>query len=180
MDTRSISHVNLITGEVVDLGLKSANTKFIQRGHKMYNYGLEYMLDRFTNTEIKHILSIFDTSFIDYNNLIFVKFSKIFEHMDSSHRSKLKRKLIDNMVIQEHNKKIMLNPYIFVPRGDKNVLNSQHLTQKVWKYLFEDATIGTDEVVRHVEHMFGPLTSTQYIHVGHKEYAKIIKAPAPC
>ena len=65
MDTRSITLTNLNSGEVFPTDLKLANTKFLQRGHKMYNHGIDYLLDRFTNTEIKLAISLFDSKYID-------------------------------------------------------------------------------------------------------------------
>lgn len=174
MDTRSITCLNLETGETLETNVKLSNNKFKQRGHTMYNYGIDYMLDRFTNSEIKKAISMFDTKFVDYNNILTVKFSQILPYMDSSDRSKLKKKLIENMVIQEHNKLIMLNPYIFIPRGDKNIQNSQYLTQRVWKYLFEDCNIGSDDVVRHAEHMFGSDVQIK-IRVGKGKFSKTIE-----
>ena len=177
MDTRSITLTNLNSGEVFPTDLKLANTKFLQRGHKMYNQGIDYLLDRFTNTEIKLAISIFDSKYIDYHNLLICKFSQILPNMDPSHRSKLKRKLINNQVLQEHNKKLMLNPYIFIPRGDKNIVNSQNLTQRVWKYLFEDMNTGTEEVIAHAEHMFGTSKQSNYIHIGKGEFSTILEKP---
>ena len=177
MNVNSITLLDLNTGETVDLTGTLPNTKFAQRGHKMYNYGIVYMLDKFTNTEIKRTISLFATEYIDYNNILTCKISKPLADMDPSHRSKLKRKLIDHKVIQEYNGKVMVNPYIFVPRGDKNIHNSQYLTQRVWKYLFEDANIGSDEVIKHAELLFGKLPSSKYLLVGSGDYTKLVEKP---
>ena len=72
----------------------------------------------------------------------------------------------------------MLNPFIFVPRGDKNIPNSQHLTQRVWKYLFEDANLGSDEVVAHAERLFGKLSRPTKIIVGSGNFTKLIEVPS--
>ena len=180
MDTKSISVSNLETGEVFNTDIKLTNSKFAQKGHKMYNYGVDYLLDNFTNTEVKRAISMFDSSTVDYCNLLTVKFSKLFPTMDASHRSKFKRKLLDKNVLAEYNKKLMLNPVIFLPRGDKNIRNCQHLTQRVWKYLFEDCTAVSDDVVSHAEYMFGDLQSvdSKYLLVGSKEHSKLIPKPA--
>lgn len=39
MDTRSITCLNLETGETLETNVKLSNNKFKQRGHTMYNYG---------------------------------------------------------------------------------------------------------------------------------------------
>ena len=56
-------------------------------------------------------------------------------------------------------------------------MNSQNLTQRVWKYLFEDMNTGTEEVITHAEHMFGTSKQSNYIHVGKGEFSTILEKP---
>lgn len=177
MDVESLALLDLNTGETLELTGVMPSTKFTQRGYKMYNKGVVHLIDVFTREEMKRTILLFSKDNIDYNNILIKSFLDITNDMSKAARSRFKRKLIDNQVIQEFNNKLMVNPYIFVPRGDKNIHNSQHLTQRVWKYLFEDANIGSDEVIKHAELLFGKLPSSKYLLVGSGEYTKLVEKP---
>ena len=151
--------------------------RFLQRGYKMYNNGVIALIEVLTKDEIKRIIALFDSTCIDYNNILTKSFLQLTSDMSKAARSRYKHKLIDNRVMQECNGKIMLNPFIFVPRGDKNIPNSQHLTQRVWKYLFEDANVGSDEVVAHAERLFGKLPGPTKLLVGSDNFTKLVEIP---
>ncbi len=172
---------NQETGEIGNVSAKLPDSKYTKKGHKMYNYGFREVVKNFTKDEAIRIIDFFDNKLVDYHNLLMPSFLELTKSMDSATRSRFKRKLIDNMVIQEYNKRLMLNPYIFLPRGDANIRNSRYLTQKVWEWLFMDKDTVSEEIMQHAEHMFGKLISTSaYIKVGSKEYAKIINKPKSC
>ena len=179
MSDRSVSVLNLESGEVLDTDLKFNDNKYIIRGYKMYNKGIEYLIKILTKDELLAVINIFNSDTIDYNNLLIGPFHKLTPQLSKSARSKLKKKLMDENVLGQYlDKRLMLNPFIFIPRGDANVHNSKHLTQRVWKYLFEDLTSTNDAVLKHVEHMFGKLPdSSTHIRVGTEEHGKIIKSP---
>jgi hypothetical protein len=155
MNTRSISVTNLETGEIFNTDLKFNDNRFIKRGRKMYSYSIHYLIDNCSKTELKTLMYMFESQNIDYFNILKHKWSSLVPNGDSYSKSKFKKKLKDKNIVQEYNKKIMLNPYIFIPIGDKNIRNSQWLTQKVWTYLFEDTNIFTDEIHEHAELVFG-------------------------
>ena len=178
MDLNSLALVDLNTGETKDINGVLPNTRFLQRGHKMYNKGVLALVELFTKEEIKRTIMLFDGSVIDYNNILMKSFLELTKDMSKAARSRFKKKLLEHQVLQEFNKRLMLNPYIFVPRGDKNIPNSQHLTQRVWKYLFDDATIGSDNVIAHTERLFGKVPESGHLLVGNGEYTKLI--PKPC
>ena len=172
MSSKNIALTNLETGEVFDTKLKLNDTKFATRGYKMYNDGVIKLFTVLTKAEALRAVSFYDSDTIDKFNILNMKFVKYTEDMDKSDRSKFKKKLIENDIMHEFNGKIMLNPYMFLPKGDKNVLNCNYLTQKVWNYLFIDCDSKSDEIEKHVETMFGKnaLHSSDYIKVGSKKY----------
>ena len=177
MDVNSLALIDLKTGETQSVNGTMPNTKFLQRGHKMYNTGVLGLIELLTKEEIKRTILLFDSSVIDYNNILMKPFLELTKGMSKAARSRYKHKLIDNRVMQECNGKLMLNPFIFVPRGDKNITNSQHLTQRVWKYLFEDANLGSDEVIAHAERLFGKLPGPGKLLVGSGNFTKLIELP---
>ena len=177
MDVNSLALIDLKTGETQSVNGIMPNTKFLQRGHKMYNTGVLGLIELLTKEEIKRTILLFDSSVIDYNNVLMKSFLELTNGMSKAARSRYKYKLIDNKVMQECNGKLMLNPFIFVPRGDRNVNNSQHLTQRVWKYLFEDANLGSDEVIAHAERLFGKLPGPNKLLVGSGNFTKLIEVP---
>ena len=150
-----IALVNLATGETFDTKIKQQDNKFRQRGYTMYNTGIVGLLQKLTNSESIILIQSFNATFIDYNNIYTKTFSKVFSTLDKSTRSRLKKKLLENEIIFEHNGKYMLNPYMFIPRGDKNVHNSIYLTQQVWKYLVGESNSRADDVLKHFRNMFG-------------------------
>lgn len=177
MEVNSIALVDLETGETKALNGVMPNTKFLQRGHKMYNTGVLGLVEIFTKEELKRTILLFDSNIVSYDNILMKPFLELCSDMSKAARSRFKRKLIDNHVLQECNGKLMLNPFIFVPRGDKNIPNSQHLTQRVWKYLFEDANVGSDEVINHAERLFGKLSGPTKLMVGSGKFTKFVEVP---
>jgi hypothetical protein len=161
---------------------KLPDTKFIRKGDKMYSTGIGLLLDNLSTTEIKRVLALCDKKHMNYYNIITSKFNEVFADMDKSHRSRFKRKLLDTMILQEYNKRLMFNPYIFIPRPDRNIHNSQHLTQRVWTWMFTDKDAATDDIIKHAEHMFGkaPGNLSTQIVVGSGEYAALVDKPEPC
>ena len=181
MSTKSISISNLETGEVFDTNIRLNDDKFIARGYKMYNDGVIRLFTALTKTEAIKAIELFDEKTVDRFNVLVGKFSDYTSEMHKTDRSKFKKKLIDNEIIQEFNKKIMLNPYIFIPKGDKNLKNSNYLTQRVWNYLFLDCDGKSEEIEKHAKRMFGEniFLESDYIKVGSKNHSKIIKKPQP-
>ena len=181
MSTKSISISNLETGEVFDTNIRLNDDKFMARGYKMYNDGVIRLFTALTKTEAIKAIELFDEKTVDRFNILVGKFSDYTSEMHKTDRSKFKKKLIDNEIIQEFNKKIMLNPYIFIPKGDKNLKNSNYLTQRVWNYLFLDCDGKSEEIERHAKLMFGEniFLESEYIKVGSKDHSKIIKKPQP-
>ena len=177
MDVESLALLDLNTGETVELTGVMPSTKFTQRGYKMYNTGVIHLIELFTREEMKRTILLFSKDNIDYNNILIKPFLSITKDMSKAARSRFKKKLIENHVLVEYNNKSMVNPYIFVPRGDKNIHNSQYLTQRVWKYLFEDANIGSEEVIKHAELLFGKLPTSKYLLVGSGDYTKLVEKP---
>lgn len=154
IDEKIISVTNLETGEVFDTNLKLHDNKFQIRGHKMYNSGIIGLIDVLTKEECKLIINSFDSDNVDYCNIYIKPFSEITIEMDKASRSRLKKKLIENRIMLDYNKKLMLNPYTFIPRGDKNIFNCNYLTQQVWKYLVEDCNNYSEQMEKHRRHMF--------------------------
>ena len=179
MSTKSISITNLETGEVFDTDLSLADNKFMIRGYKMYNDGVIRLFTALTKAEAIRAIELFDEKTVDRFNILVGKFSDYTSDMHKTDRSKFKKKLIDSEIIQEFNKKIMLNPYIFIPKGDKNLKNSNYLTQRVWNYLFLDCNAKSEEIEKHAKLMFGEgiFNSSDYLKVGSKNNSKIIKKP---
>lgn len=177
MDLNNLALIDLNTGETQDINGVMPSTRFLQRGYKMYNIGVLGLVEIFTKDEIKRTILLFDANTIDYNNMLMKSFLEATKDMSKAARSRFKHKLIDNQVLQEYNNKLMLNPFIFIPRGDKNIPNSQHLTQRVWKYLFVDANGGSDEIIAHAERLFGKLSGTNKLLVGSGNFTKLIEVP---
>lgn len=169
---------NLETGEVGEIIGKLPDDKYIIRGHKMYNIGVIGLLDVLTKDELKRLIIMFDSKVVDYHNLLMKPFLALTEDMSKSSRSRFKAKLIENNILQEYNKRLMMNPYIFMPRGDKNIKNSKWLTQQVWQWMFEDHDKFSSEVERHAVSMFGKLADCgTHLVVGNKDNSKIIPVP---
>jgi hypothetical protein len=177
MNIDSIAITDLNTGEVVDIFGKLPDSKFIVKGPKMYSVGLERLLEHFTSAELKNIVAVANSKHVSYYNTLTCKFSLLVGNVDKTYKSRLKRKMLDNKVLGEYNKVLMLNPYIFIPKRDKNIQNCQYLTQRAWKYMFEDMNSGSEEIIKHAELIFGPTAQSRCITVGAGEYAKTIEAP---
>lgn len=154
-DTRSISILNLESGEIYDTDIKMRDDRFARQGFKTYNTGVLQLIDVLTKNEIKLLIDVFsDIKLVDRNNMLLVSFLQITRDMLKSTRSTFKKKLTENNIINDYNNKIMLNPYIFMPRGDKNYKNSIYLIQQSWTYLFEDKDRYFEEVIKYVEMIF--------------------------
>lgn len=178
MDTRSITAINLESGETFNTDLKFKDNKFTVRGYKMYNASIDVLVDVLTKDELKAALKLFGSDTIDYHNLLIGPFHKLTSQMSKSTRSKFKKKLFDHGIMAECQGKLMLNPFIFLPKGDRNIRNSGHLTQRVWKYMFEDANSAGEDVVVHAEHMFGKSgVESKYLSVGSGDYQTLLPKP---
>jgi len=177
MNTSSIALVDLNSGEAVNLSGNMPNTRFLQRGYKMYNNGVIALIDVLTKDEIKRTVNLFNSNFIDYNNIFSKPFLKLTSDMSKAARSRYKRKLLTNSIMQEYHNKLMLNPYIFIPRGDKNIPNSQHLTQRVWKYLFDDINTYSENIEEHATHLFGAPEGPKHMYVGSSNFNKLVEVP---
>jgi hypothetical protein len=145
---------NLQTGEVYDTNLKIRDTRFEKRGYKMYNNGIITLLDVLSTNEMKILINIFQISTVDKYNIITKPFRTLTANMRPDSRSKFKKKLIENKILFEFNKKLMLNPFIFGSRGDTNIKNCKHLTQAVWTWLVDDTNKYSDDIQAHAERMF--------------------------
>jgi len=144
---------NQDTGEIFNyVGPLKTKKKYAIGGKMGYIGSLEKLLSILTNKELQLILKIFRED-CNENNLLNKKFKDVTPSFDTSRRSKYKKKLISNMIIQEHRGRIMLNPFIFKPTSIKH--NYQYLTQGLWKYLFEDKDDVEDEVKFHEDDVFG-------------------------
>jgi len=164
-DNKSISLLNLSSGEVYDTGLKHSDNRFMQRGDKMYAHGIEKLVDVLSKGEFKIVLNMFDSSTVDYYNRLMVPFKNVTPGMATSNRSKLKKKLIENGFMLEYKGKLMLNPYVFIPRGDKNIRNCNWLTQRAWKYLVEDCNTTSEEIEEHAEMLFGKPDKSDWLKI---------------
>lgn len=175
--------INKASGEIKDIGdyesPKQKDIRFIKGGHKMYNNGILGIIDMLTKDEIKRIITMFDAKTLDYYNILTNPFHKITSDMSKSARSRFKHKLLDSFTIAEFNGKIMLNPNLFIPRGDKNIKDCKFLTQRAWDYLFTDCDKGGEDVESHIELIFGEdsLSKATNAKVGSKEYSKFVKLP---
>ena len=158
-----ISITTLNNGEVNDVKIKvdtKYNKKYMVRGQKMYTKTVIDLIKNLTKQEVIEVIGWHDdTSICGYNNILKIPFLKITSDMDKSSRSWFKRKLLDANIILEYNKLIMMNPYIFVPREDKNIENSAYLTQRVFKYLAEDKDVSDDNIESNVELIFDNMTT---------------------
>lgn len=139
-----ITVANLETGETRDHEIEikqGGDNRFPTQGQKMYDTGLVKLLKVLSNTEILRLVQMHETTaIVGKHNLLQIPFKDATPDMNPSTRSKLKKKLVEVGVIYEFGKnKIMLNPYMFLPRKDKNIQNSQFMTQRLWKYIVEDA-----------------------------------------
>lgn len=177
MDLNSLALIDLNTGETQNINGVMPSTRFLQRGYKMYNIGVLGLVEVFTKEEIKRTILLFDATTIDYNNILMKSFLEVTKDMSKASRSRFKHKLMDNQVLQECNGKLMVNPFVFIPRGDKNIPNSQHLTQQVWRYLFTDSNIGSDEVLAHTQRLFGKFAAPTKLLVGSGNFTKLIEVP---
>jgi hypothetical protein len=128
--------------------------RFAIRGQKMYVWKLDDLIDVLTKEELKQLIRIFDdTKLYTKANILKVSFTKATQGLKPVARSRLKKKLLENGIILEYNGKIMINPYILVPRNDKDIRNFQYLVQKTYKYLTEDKDIefeGRDEFIDYI------------------------------
>ncbi len=138
-----ITVANLDTGETTENRVEikqGGDDRFAVRGQKMYDVGLIKLLKTLSNNEIIRVVGMHEvTAIVGKCNILQKPFKDVTPDMNSSTRSKFKKKLIENEIIHEFGKgKIMLNPFMFLPRKDKNIKNSQYLTQQLWKYAVED------------------------------------------
>ncbi len=128
--------------------------RFMIKGRKMYIWKIEDMLDVLSKEEFKTILKIYDDNRLtSRGNVLLVPFNKATLEMKTVARSRFKKKLLTNGLAIEYENRIMLNPYIFVPRNDKNIENFQHLVQRTYKYLSEDKDLyfeGIDDFVKEI------------------------------
>lgn len=173
-DTRSISLTNLETGEIHSTNMKFSDDKFMRKGAKMYVDSLKGLVDLLTKDEFKTLLDLFSTDNVDYCNVLIKPFKDVTSNMHTSNRSKFKKKLIENGVLFEYQNKLMINPFLFIPRGDRNIKNCNWLTQKVWTYLVEDCSAKVDNIEEHIEHIFGKQSKSDWLKLNNGMF---IKAP---
>lgn len=99
---------------------------------------------------------------------------------DQSRISKTIKQLKDLNFIAKVESKHMVNPFIVLPKYDKNERESQWLCQQVWKLYTEDMNIYIpDDHIPTVRYMLGLKEST-HIKVGNKkseEQSKIVEKP---
>lgn len=170
MDTKSVTLLNLKSGEEFKTDLKLSDNRFLLRGYKMYNKGLIELLEGFSNNEIKRIVNMFDRSNIDYYNIFTKSFKELTLDMNRSSRSRFKKKLINEEIIAEtYCKKIMLNPFIFVPIGDKNIKNCLYLTQRLWVLLVRDYSYNVEGLSKFMDFIFKDCDEFQEIKKLYRE-----------
>lgn len=176
-DNRSITLSNLETGELLDTNLKFNDDRFIQRGYKMYNDGIEYLIMNLGKQELLATMRLYDKTTVDQFNILTKPFNKLTPNLDTAVRSRLKKKLLHLGILGEVNKKLMLNPFTFIPKGTKDIRNCNWLTQRAWKYLFEDHDTGTEDIKAHADMMFGLELEqkSKWIQVGNGQFTKMIK-----
>lgn len=156
MDTRTLALSNLETGEIYgSADVKLKDDRYIARGYRMYNTGVEFLINNLSRKELLVTLGLYGAETVDYHNVLMKPFSKLTSELDTASRSRLKKKLLELGVIGECNGKIMLNPFLFIPKGDKNIKNCMWFTQRAWKYLFNDMNAVDDQLESYVEHVFG-------------------------
>lgn len=139
-----ITAVNLDTGETTDTNVElkqGGDNRFPTQGQKMYDTGLIKLLKALSANEVIRMVELHEqTSMVGKCNILQVPFRVATADMATAARSKLKKKLVEEGIIHEFSKtQVMLNPYMFLPRKDKNIPNSQYLTQRLWKYVVEDS-----------------------------------------
>ena len=132
--------------------IKKTPKKWVIGGKMGYIGSIDKLLDLLSKKEMKFILDWF-ANHSNGNNLLTSTFTKLTSNMNRSSRSRFKKKLSDNMIIQEYRGQIMLNPFIFKPTSTSH--NYAHLTQQLWKYLFMDKDTGSDEVRFHEDDVYG-------------------------
>lgn len=179
MDDNSIALTVLKTGEMYDTGIKQNDTKFIVKGRKMYNNGIEHLVDVLTKRELKVVLALCKgAKTIDRFNILTQPFRAYTTGWDPSDRSKLKRKLLQESILGAYGGKLMVNPFVFVPNGTKDITNCNHLTQQVWKYVFEDCDIGSPSIIEHAEHIFGKaFNQSDFLLVGSSDHQTVLRKP---
>ena len=131
---------------------KKTKKKYTIGGKMGYIGSITKLLDILSKNEMKLVLDWFAHN-CDGNNLLTDTFAKLTPDIHKVTRSKLKKKLIEHKIINEYRNRIMLNPYIFKPTSTKH--NYPHLTQKLWRYLFENKDTGSDEVRFHEDDVYG-------------------------
>ena len=179
----SITVTNLNQGEVHETKLELAvggDNRFMTQGQKLYVTGIITLLDTLQPNEIKRITNMHSiTAVVGKCNLFSMSFKEATPDMNPSTRSKFKRKLLDNMIIHEFGKgQIMLNPYIFLPRKDKNIRNSQYMTQRLWKYTVEDQ----DNYIEGLDNFQDEILPntrklTDKLYVGTQKHGKFVDKP---
>ena len=177
----SITVTNLNCGEVIETELElkfGGDNRFMAQGQKAYTTGMLELLEVLQASEIKRMVSMHNTTkVIGKCNIFQMSFREATLDMSPNTRSRLKKKLIEGKVIHEFGKdKIMLNPYIFLPRKDKNIHNSQYMTQILWKHTVEDKDCYVDGLEEFQDEIL-PNTRTvkPYLYVGTEKYGKYIK-----
>ena len=140
------------TGQFNTEDKKKTPKKFVIGGKMGYIQSINTLLNLLSKNEIQLLLEWFSNN-TNGNNLLTSSFAELTVGMDKSSRSRLKAKLINNDIIQEHRKRLMLNPFIFKPTSTLH--NYPHLTQKLWEYLFHNKDIGSDEVRFHEDDVYG-------------------------
>jgi len=159
MNKDIIAVTTLNTGEVSEakVQLSRKHSKYPIQGHKMYTKGILELIDVVSKVELKRIIEWHaNSNIIGKHNILLVKFKDLTKDMTTVARSKFKRKLLDNEIIVEYgsHKRLMLNPYAFLPRNDKNVDDSQHMDQLVWKYLVLDKDTYDPNLSSHIKTIF--------------------------
>jgi hypothetical protein len=113
--------------------------KFLVRGQKMYIWKLDDLIDVLSKQELKTFMKMCnDTENISNANLLLESFKYFTEDMTTVARSRFKKKLLDSGAIHDHHGLLIINPFILVPRQDKNIPNFQYLVQRIYKYLVQD------------------------------------------
>ncbi len=159
MKSITIDVLNKGTGEIQNTEIllkKNNNTRFPVKGLKMYLANLPDMVDLLTKRELKILFNLYaDDNLVTRAGIIKVPFKNLTEKFDVSDRSKFKRKLLEHNILMVYRNKLMLNPFIFTPRNDKNIENFQWKVQQIYKYLGADTNIYFDEIDNFVNTIFG-------------------------
>lgn len=152
---KNVNMVNHNTGEVGSLGIcitDNTDRRYPMQGHsQVYCTKLENIIELSKNAQ-KLFFAL--THKVDESNIIIGKW-KDFIDAPANRISTAKKELIEQGFVAKLGKVMVLNPYVVLPKYQKQNPNSQYEIQRIWTRYLEDANAYYDGIDNDAHILYG-------------------------